>query len=44
MSSIWRKQDGTKLGHNTSKFFKFAQNYMNDKTFEKINIEIVISV
>ena len=26
------------------KFFKFAQNYMNDKTFEKINIEIEISV
>ena len=23
---------------------KFAQNYMNDKTFEKINIKIVINI
>ena len=23
---------------------KFAQNYMNDKTFKKINVKIVISI
>ena len=31
---------GTTLDFGT----KFAQNYMNGKTFEKINIEIIISI
>ena len=31
---------GTALDFGT----KFVQNYMNDKTFEKINIKIVISI
>ena len=43
-SSIWRKQDGMKFAHNTLKFSRFVQNYMNDKTFEKINIKIEISI
>ena len=32
--------------HGTTSDFwtKFAQNYLNDKTFEKINIEIVINI
>ena len=41
MYKIYRFQAiGTTLDFRT----KFAQNYINDKTFEKINIKIVISI
>ena len=31
------------FAHNILKFFKFAQNYVNDKTFEKMNIKVEVS-
>ena len=33
------------IGQTTSDFrSKFAQNYINDKTFKKINVKIVINI